>query len=212
MKKVIATPPPYRPSPVITKTHNLSTERIPISMNGMFSVVFLCAAIAFILSDPNGFLPAVIEGGQRAATLCISLLGGYCLWMGFFRVLEASGISKKIANLFRPACKKLFRTDDREAVYLVAGNLTANMLGLPGAPTPLGIRATEKFTAQKNYYARSMLFVLNATSLQLLPTTVLAVRIAFGSAAPADIVLPTLIVTAVSALLGVLLVRIFIKK
>ena len=80
-------------------------------------------------------------------------------------------------------------------------------MGLPGAPTPLGVQATQKFLAAKNAYAADMLFVLNATSLQLLPTTVIALRAAAGSSSPAYIFLPTLLATLLSSVLGAVLVR-----
>ena len=138
--------------------------------------------------------------------LSLSLLAVYCVWLGFFKVLEKSGLSEKLSRAVYPAARRLFRSDDPEALYLAGGNLTANFLGLPGAPTPLGIRATNAFLEKDNGYAADMLFVLNATSLQLLPTTVIALRLAAGSAFPADIFLPTLLATLLSSLVGGLLV------
>lgn len=171
-------------------------------MNGIFAAVFLLAGVVFLIHDPNGFLPAMLAGGEKAAALSLSLLTVYCVWLGFFQVMQDSGLAKKLSNAFYPLSRRLFRSDDREAVYLASCNLSANFLGLPGAPTPLGVKATEKFLKQGNAYAADMLFVLNATSLQLLPTTVIALRISAGSASPADILLPTLISTLCSTLLG----------
>ena len=176
-------------------------------MNGIFAVVFLISCVLFLFLNPDGFLPAMLSGGQKAATLSLALLAVYCVWLGFFKVMEKSGLSEKLARLFRPAARRLFRSDDHEAVYLASCNLSANLLGLPGAPTPLGVKATERFCASRNTYAANMLFVLNATSLQLLPTTVIALRAAAGSASAADIVLPTLIATLLSTIIGILLVR-----
>ena len=120
-------------------------------------------------------------------------------------ILHSSSIFLISAAVF-PLARKIFRSDDKEAVYLASCNLSANFLGLPGAPTPLGIQACKKFCEQKNAYASDMLFVLNATSLQLLPTTVIALRLAAGSSAPADIFLPTLLATLCSTVVGALLV------
>ena len=181
-------------------------------MNVIFAVVFLLAGAVFFINDPNGFLPAMLSGGQKAATLSLSLLAVYCVWLGFFQVLQDSGLADKLSNAFYPLSRRLFRSDDKEAVYLASCNLSANFLGLPGAPTPLGIKATEKFLQKDNAHAADMLFVLNATSLQLLPTTVIALRIAAGSAAPADILLPTLISTLCSTLLGGALVFLTRKR
>ena len=177
-------------------------------MNGIFAAVFLLSAVLFLIFDPNGFLPALLAGGEKAATLSLALLSVYCVWLGFFKVLEKCGLADKLSGRIYPLARRLFRSDDKEAVYLAGCNLTANFLGLPGAPTPLGIRATEKFCATGNDYAADMLFVLNATSLQLLPTTVIALRIAAGSSSAADIFLPTLLATLLSTLLGAALVRV----
>ena len=176
-------------------------------MNGIFAIVFLISCALFLFLNPDGFLPAMLSGAEKAATLSLALLAVYCVWLGFFKVMEKSGLSEKLARLFRPAARRLFRSDDEKAVYLASCNLSANFLGLPGAPTPLGVKATERFTAAGNTYAANMLFVLNATSLQLLPTTVIALRVATGSASAADIVLPTLIATFFSTIVGVILVR-----
>ena len=88
--------------------------------------------------DPNGFLPALLSGGQKAATLSLSLLAVYCVWLGFFKVMEQSGLSAKLSRAVYPLAKRLFRSNDKEAVMLASCNLSANLLGLPGAPTPLG--------------------------------------------------------------------------
>ena len=176
-------------------------------MNTIFAAVFLIAALLFLFLRPDGFLSALITGAQKAAALSVSLLAVYCVWLGFFKVLERCGLADKFSLKLYPFSKKLFRSDDKDALFYACGNLSANFLGLPGAPTPLGIQAMEKFCAAQNNYASDMLFVLNATSLQLLPTTVIALRLAAGSASAADIFLPTLIATLFSTLLGVLLVR-----
>lgn len=185
---------------------------ICLNVNGIFAVIFLCSALLFLLRDPEGFLPAMLQGGQKAATLSLSLLAVYCVWLGFFKVMERSGLSEKLSSAVFPLAKKLFCSDDKQAIALASSNLSANFLGLPGAPTPLGIKAVEKFYARGNAYAADMLFVLNATSLQLLPTTVIALRAAAGSVAAADIFLPTLLATVLSTLLGVLLVRLTAGK
>lgn len=181
-------------------------------MNAVFALLFTASCALFLFTDPDGFLAAMLDGGQSAALLALSLLSVYCVWLGFFKVLEQSGLSEKISRLLLPLTKRLFRTENAEALRLASGNLTANLLGLPGAPTPLGVRATQSFLAEKNEYAADMLFVLNATSLQLLPTTVIALRLSAGSANPADILPPTLLATLASTLLGWLFLRIASAK
>ena len=188
------------------------TGFIKKNMNAVFSLVFIASAALCLVLSPDAFLPALLKGGEKAVTLSVSLLAVYCVWLGFFKVLEASGLAQKLTKRLFPLSKRIFRSDDKDALFAATSNLTANLLGLPGAPTPLGIRATQKFCEAKNDYAADMLFVLNATSLQLLPVTVIALRSSLGSAAPHDIILPTLIATLLSTLLGALLVRLTAHK
>ena len=176
-------------------------------MNAVFALVFLVSGALFLATDPEGFLPALLKGGEKAATLSLSLLAAYCVWLGFFKVLEQSGLAGKLSRAVYPAARRLFRSNDREALSFACSNLSANFLGLPGAPTPLGVQATRRFMKEGNRYAADMLFVLNATSLQLLPTTVIALRLAAGSSSAADIFLPTLLATLFSSVIGALLVR-----
>lgn len=181
-------------------------------MNGVFAAVFAVSAVLFLIRDPDGFLAALLSGGEKAVTLTLSLLAIYCVWLGFFRVLEKSGLAASISRGTMPATRRLFRSSDEQALALAGSNLAANFLGLPGAPTPLGVKAVKRFTDAGNDYAAEMLFVLNATSLQLLPTTVIALRLSAGSAAPADIFLPTLFATLASSLLGGALVALLRRK
>ena len=153
-------------------------------MNAIFAAVFLLAGGVFLIFNPEGFLAAMLAGGQKAAALSLSLLAIYCVWLGFFNVLQDSGLARKLSSAVFPLSRRIFRSDDKEAVYLASCNLSANFLGLPGAPTPLGIQACKKFCERGNIYASDMLFVLNATSLQLLPTTVIALRLAAGPPPP----------------------------
>lgn len=180
-------------------------------MNVLFAGVFLLSCALFLFFDPDGFLPALLSGGQKAATLSLALLSSYCVWLGFFKVMERCGLQQKLSRRLSPLSRRLFRSSDEVALSHAGGNLAANLLGLPGAPTPLGIRATEKFCAANNLYASDMLFVLNATSLQLLPTTAIALRAAAGSSSPADIFLPTLLSTLLGTVLGAFLVFIYYK-
>ena len=84
-------------------------------------------------------------------------------------------------------------------------NLSSNLIGLGGAATPFAVKAIVELEKEKNSYAQKLLFVINATSIQILPTTVIALRAGAGSAAAADIFLPSLICTAVSTLVAVFL-------
>ncbi len=181
-------------------------------MNILFVIVFLaCAALLFV-SSPENFLAALLDGAGKSATLCCSLIATYAVWLGLMRVWEDCGIARKTSRLLKPALKRLFHTDDNAAIDAISMNISVNLLGISGAATPYGITAAKLLdkTPQAEY-ASAMFFVLNATSLQILPTSLIAVRVALRSASPNDIVLPILLTSALSTLLGVILTRIFIK-
>lgn len=181
-------------------------------MNILFSgLLLLCSAIILIRA-PENFLVAMLDGGSRAATLCVSLIATYALWMGLIKVWEDSGITRGVSKLLRPLAKKLFRTEDREALDAVCMNLSVNLLGVSGAATPYGVKAAQLLDKSDNAeYSSAMFFVLNATSLQLLPTSLIAVRVSMHSLSPADIVLPTLFTTLFSTLLGGFLTWLFLR-
>ncbi len=182
-------------------------------MNAAFSYIFLISTAILLVLSPEDFLPALLEGGASAASLCVALLSSYALWLGLMRVWEECGVTDGISRLLRPAVKKIFAIENEDSVKTVCMNLSANALGIGGAATPYGIEAAKKIDGEKNAkYASSMLFVVNASSLQLLPTTLVTMRTACGSAAPFDIILPTLIATVLSTVLGIVLVRLFIRK
>ncbi|MBQ8885976.1 MAG: spore maturation protein A [Clostridia bacterium] len=182
-------------------------------MNTLFSVVFFLSCAVLLVLDPEGFLPAVLSGAGNAATLCLSLLASYAAWMGVMRLWEDSGVTRGVSKLLRPVVGRLFKVEQEETKRAIAMNLSANLLGVGGAATPYGIKAANLIEGEKNAdYASSMLFVLSATSLQLIPTSVVAMRVSLGSACPSDVILPTLLATVLSTLLGAVFVRLFIPK
>ena len=172
-------------------------------MNVIFTAVFLASAAVLCISSPDNFIPALLDGAQKSAAACLTLFGVYAVWMGLSRVAAEAGINGAIARKLRPFCFKLFRTKDEKGAQYAAMNITCNLLGLGGAATPFGIKAAGQFEAEGNKFAANMLFIVNATSVQLIPSTVISLRAAEGSASPADIFLPALITTAVCTGLAV---------
>ncbi len=172
--------------------------------------VMVVGSICFMLwVDPSNVLNEMINASSEAFTLCIELCAVYAVWLGILELVEASGLGNKLARLLRPLIKKLFKIDDIETEKMIALNMSANMLGLGNAATPMGINAMKKLDDGSGTAtpAMIMLIVINATSIQLLPSTVIGLRASAGSTAPADIILPTLIATACTCTLGILLVK-----
>ena len=117
--------------------------------------------------------------------------------------MEQSGITKKISKLLSPLVKKIFKTKDEETAQAISMNLSVNLLGMGGAATPYGIKACQLLDkSERAEYSSAMFFVINATSIQLLPTAIVGVRASLGSVAPADIILPSILTTAFSTLVG----------
>lgn len=182
-------------------------------MNAVFFIVFLFSAVVLFFLSPETILSALLSGASGAASLCLALLSSYCVWLGLMRLWEECGVTKKISALLKPAVKKLFHIRSNEAAEAVCMNLSANMLGIGGAATPYGIRAANLFEREEDpRYSSSMLFVLNATSLQIIPTSIVALRTSLQSAAPAAVILPALLSTAFSTVLGAVMVCLFLKK
>jgi spore maturation protein A len=166
----------------------------------LFSVV--CAAASGRMEQLSA---AVFAGAENAVTLVIAISGAMCLWTGLMKIAEKSGAAQAVANLIRPAMKFLFPScsGKENAVQAMSMNITANLLGLGNAATPLGIAAMHELK-KKNPSDRAdddmvMFVVINASSLQLIPTFMAALRSKYGAAAPFD-VLPAVWATSAAAL------------
>ncbi|MDE7379622.1 MAG: hypothetical protein K2N14_01095 [Clostridia bacterium] len=171
-------------------------------MNVIFAVIVVVSALIFCFTSPSDFLPAMLDGGMNAAKCCLTLFCIYAVWLGLSAVAEDCRITEKCARLLSPACTKLFKTKDKTALEYITMNVSCNLLGIGGAATPYGVKAVNQLEKSGNTFAQNLLFIINATSIQLIPTTVIALRASAGSAAAYDITLPSLIATAVSTFLG----------
>lgn len=137
---------------------------------------------------------AILESAGDAVTLAISLCGIMCLWCGLMNVAEKAGIVRAASKLLSPVLGLLFTGLEKggRAMQLISMNITANILGLGNASTPLGIAAMQAISEEEGCSDRAsdnmiMLTVLNTSSLQIVPATAAAMRTAAGAAAPMDI-------------------------
>lgn len=150
---------------------------------------------------------AVFQGAQSGITLAISIAGPLCLWSGVGHLMEKTGISQFLSKLLSPLLFRIFpsaRTDYSLAGSLSA-NICANFLGLGNAATPMGIAAAQRLNKNKDGIASNelcRLVVLNTASIQLIPSTVGAVRASLGCATPFDILPAVWITSLCSAALG----------
>ncbi len=174
------------------------------------------AAILCGLATGNG--PAVargaLDGAAAGVELCLSMMGVLCLWMGVMEVMERSGIARGLTRLLRPAVRRLdpdFARDEG-VMDAVSANLSANLLGLGNAATPLGLEAARLMARRSPGTASDglcMLVVTNTASLQLIPTTVASLRAAAGSANPFDILPAVWLASSVSVAVGIASAKLF---
>ena len=172
-------------------------------MNAIFTCIFLVSLIALAVISPERFLPALLGGAERSLTMAVTLFCIYAVWMGLSRLAEKSGLSRSAARALKPLSRKLFKTENDVACENLAMNLSCNLLGIGGAATPYAVKAIGELEKENNGFAQKLLFIINATSVQIVPTTVIALRTSAGSAAAADIFLPSLICTAFSTVFAV---------
>lgn len=185
-------------------------------MNFIFVVLMICSIIAICISSPDSAVSFMLEGTSEAVRLTVKLIAIYSLWSGLLRIMSDSGVDKSIAKAFKPITKRIFKGESDEAQGFIAMNLTANFLGMGGAATSMGIRAMELMGRSKERIDKNMMlfFIINISSVQLLPTTVIALRSSMSSNSPSDIILPAFIASIFTTSVGVLSVLIIerIKK
>lgn len=151
---------------------------------------------------------SIFESTNDAIKLSIELLGTICLWNGIMQVASNTSIIDKLTNLLRPIIKLLFpeMRKNKQIQKEISMNMIANILGLGNAATPLGLKAMKSMqeeNVQKDTLSNSMLvfIVLNTASIQIIPTTVIAIRNSLGSTNPTKIVFPVWIATICAAVI-----------
>ena len=177
-----------------------------ILWTGMVCIAVICSLFT---GQQAQVAAAAVEGTQAAVELCLSIAGMLCLWTGVMEVMRRSGLAAGLSRLLRPLLRLLFPqvARDREIMDSVSANISANLLGLGNAATPLGIEAARRMSLRSPDRASDpmcMLVVCNTASIQLIPTTVAAVRAAAGSAAPFDILPAVWLASSLSVGMGVL--------
>ena len=182
---------------------------MPYFLTGLFSLSLLFGCATGQLSAVSA---AALTGAQSAVELCLSMAGAICLWSGVMTLMDRCGLSGKLAGLLRPLLRRILPNASRDSETLAAlsANVSANLLGLGNAATPLGIRAATRMAQGCGGVSSDelcRLVVLNTASIQLLPTTVAAVRSAHGCAAPFDILPAVWLSSVLSVSAGLLAAR-----
>lgn len=172
-------------------------------------MMFLSILYALCQGTPSVVMEAALEGTSQALSLTLRLCAGYLLFCGWIEMVKALKIPALLSRMLKPLLRTLMPTVQEPAIAeAVSMNLSMNMLGIGNAATPMGVKAVQLMDAHCKPQAAArqdiaMLLILNATSLQLLPTTVLTLRAAAGSADPGAIIAPGLLCSFASTVAGV---------
>jgi spore maturation protein A len=160
----------------------------------------------------------IVESARTAVTLAIGLIGIMSLWLGLMRIAEKAGLVEKLALLVRPLMTRLFPDvpTNHPAMGAMVMNISANMLGLANAATPLGLKAMEELNKlNKNVGtatdAMCTFLVINTCNIQIIPATVIAIRASAGSANPTEILGPVIVATTISMAVGITVVKALAK-
>ena len=159
---------------------------------------------------------AAVEGAAAAVELGLSMAGMLCLWSGVMEVMRQSGLAEKLSQLLGPVLRLLFPRErgDRSVMDSISANVSANLLGLGNAATPLGLEAARRMARKSPGIASDslcMLVVCNTASLQLIPTTVAAVRAAAGCQTPFDILPAVWLASGLSVGAGVVACKVLAR-
>ena len=190
----------------------------------MLNIIWpLFLIISFIYAILNGRVGevnnSIFESTKLVVELCISLLGTICLWNGVMQIASKTSIVKHLTRILNPIMKKLFPDIKKEEKVHkeITMNIIANIMGLGNAATPLGLKAMksmQKDNKQKNRLSNSMaiFIVLNTASIQIIPTTVIAIRNSLGSNNPTTMIIPVWISTILASGSAVISAKLLMKK
>lgn len=175
-------------------------------------MVVLSLIFGLLTGNLDAVANAALEGAGSAVELSLSMAGVLCLWTGVMEIMNVCGLSAGLARAFRPLLRRLLpeACRDGETLAAVSANVSANLLGLGNAATPLGIRAARRMARGCGGVASDelcLLVVMNTASIQLLPATIASVRAANGSAAPFDILPAVWLASVLSVTVGLLTAR-----
>lgn len=184
-------------------------------INYLWGIFFIAGIIYSFISHTN--IGNVMLGASKdAIDLIMNMIPVMCLWLGIMKIAEVSGLLDKLSNLLKPFLKIVFpelKTED-EALKYISVNIVMNMLGLGNAATPFGLKAMKKLqeiNKNKDVASRSMItfLVINTSSVTIIPTTTITLRMLHNSINPLEIVPYIIITSTLSSLLGLIIDRLF---
>ena len=205
-------------------TFALGLKKVGMVLNyiwiAFFLIAFVVAVVKLLFLGDTSVFPAIMdstfETSKTAFEISLGLTGVLALWLGIMRVGEQGGVVRAIARVLGPVFQKLFPEipKNHPVVGNIFMNLSANMLGLDNAATPLGLKAMEglqELNTKKDTASNSMIMfmVLNTSGLTIIPVSILVYRAQMGAAAPTDVFVPILLATFFSTLAGIIVTSLY---
>ena len=189
-------------------------------LNFIWPILIICSFIYAIISGNTEELNnSIFESLEDVINLSMTLVGTMCLWCGLMEILKNTSLMDKLTRLIKPIILWLFpeAKENKKAMENISMNTISNFLGLGNAATPAGIRAMESLQEtnidkKKLSDSMMMLIVLNTTSIELIPTTVIAIRATLNSSNPAGIIIPIWFSTIIGTTVGIIATKILIKR
>ena len=182
--------------------------------------IFIIISFSYAIFSGNlqNLNTSIFDSVEDAVNLSITMLGTMCLWSGVINVAKNTNIMKKMNTILKPIIKFLFPEikENKKAQSEISMNMVANILGLGNAATPLGLKAMETLQEEnKNKQELSnsmiMLIVINTASIQIIPTTIIAIRSSLGAENPTSIIVPVWIATVCAAIAGISITKLLIR-
>lgn len=174
---------------------------------------------AIFTGKVNEINNSVFESCESAVKLTITFLGTMCLWSGIMQIAKKTTLVDKLTQFLNPIMKLIFPDIPKESPIHkeISMNIVANILGLGNAATPLGLKAMkslQKENPKKDTLTNSMamFIIINTASIQIIPTTVIAIRSSLGSTNPTSIIIPVWVATICAAVAGIVTAKILMKK
>lgn len=182
---------------------------------------FIVVGIFFFIITGNieALNKEILDCTKISLDMIIKILPVMALWLGIMNIAKVSGLLNKFSNFISPLLSKLFPEipKNHESLSLIASNIVANMMGLGNAATPFGLKAMEslqELNSKKDTASRSMItfLVINTSGVTIIPTTIISLRMMYGSSNPTEIVLACILATTLSTIGGLIIDRILAKR
>ena len=184
-------------------------------INYLFASFFIIGIIYSLITNNTSITNEMLSSSNKGIELILSITPVICLWLGIMSIAKKSGLLDKLAKILTPILKILFPEIPKDSICFtyIGTNIIMNMLGLGNAATPFGLKAIKELQAlnkKKDIASRSMitLLVINTASVTIIPTTIISLRMLYGSVSPETIIPYIIITSTLSSIIGLIIDRI----